>query len=40
MLEDVECFNITLSPLSQEVLLGDIPEATVCITDNNGMYSI
>ncbi|XP_065894203.1 uncharacterized protein [Dysidea avara] len=35
MLEDVECFNITLLPLSQEVSLGDIPEATVCITDNN-----
>jgi len=38
ILEDVECFNITLQPLSQEVVLGGISQATVCIMDNDGTY--
>jgi len=37
IVEDVECFNITLVPLSQEVSLGDIFQATVCIMDDDSM---
>jgi len=40
LLEDREYFNVTLVPLSDEVLFGDNSQATVWISDNDGKLMI
>ena len=38
LLESVESFNLTISSLSGDAMIGDIDHTVISIIDNDGMY--